>query len=84
MVWEVQLSSASIADVAERTRRYVDDGLEVCWVTTRSKAPWMVTVPSIMIAPGKERGWVVRDGHRQLAAPQRARANRARRNAGLR
>ncbi|MEU6184164.1 competence protein CoiA family protein [Streptomyces coeruleorubidus] len=42
---EAQLSSASVDDVVERTRRYQDEGVRVVWFTHRA-ARWLGHVPA--------------------------------------
>ncbi|WP_205327072.1 hypothetical protein [Glycomyces sp. YM15] len=66
IAFEVQLSPASIAEISDRTARYADAGVDVCWVTDNRAATWFGTVPSILIQPGKHFGKTVADGVREL------------------
>ncbi|MFO6453367.1 MULTISPECIES: competence protein CoiA [unclassified Aeromicrobium] len=48
IAFEAQLASATITDLSERTARYEDDGVEVCWVSDEGKV-WTSGVPSIVL-----------------------------------
>lgn len=49
VAWEAQLSPITDEDISERTLRYQNDGVGVCWVSTAERVPWMGIVPSIRI-----------------------------------
>ncbi|MFC4056073.1 competence protein CoiA family protein [Actinomadura syzygii] len=66
MAWEAQLSPITDGDIQMRTNRYYDDDIDVCWVSSRDRVPWLCTVPAIAVAPADpptaaER-WMVHDG----------------------
>ncbi|WP_432978927.1 competence protein CoiA family protein [Dactylosporangium sp. CA-233914] len=47
IAWEAQLSPITNDDIRERTERYQDNGIDVCWVSPADGVPWIGTVPSI-------------------------------------
>jgi competence protein CoiA len=49
VAWEAQLSPITDEDIIERTLRYQNDGVNVCWVSTAERVPWMGIVPSIRV-----------------------------------
>ncbi|MGH3757223.1 competence protein CoiA [Actinophytocola sp.] len=49
VAWEAQLSPITDEDISERTLRYQNDGVGVCWVSTAARVPWMGVVPSIRV-----------------------------------
>ncbi|MFF3787185.1 competence protein CoiA family protein [Streptomyces sp. NPDC001933] len=65
MAWEAQLSQITVDDIADRTDRYADEGIRVCWVHPGARPPqWISAVPAVRVRAPKERGqpWVVDDG----------------------
>lgn len=61
--WEAQLSPISREDITERTDRYHDEDIAVCWVSPAGRVPWIGAVPSIRVRePGGDHGWIVIDG----------------------
>lgn len=60
MALEAQLSPMTPQDARMRTDRYAADGVAVCWVAVE-KRPWERGVPSLRIAPPRNRGdaWTV-------------------------
>ncbi|MGW3942838.1 competence protein CoiA [Streptomyces phaeochromogenes] len=63
MALEAQLSPMTPQDARMRTDRYAADGVAVCWVAME-KRPWERSVPSLRVAPPRNRGdaWTVRHG----------------------
>ncbi|GGT01314.1 competence protein CoiA [Streptomyces violaceus] len=63
MALEAQLSPMTPQDARMRTDRYAVDGVAVCWVAME-KRPWERGVPSLRVAPPRNRGdaWTVRYG----------------------
>ncbi len=61
IAWEAQLSAITVDDIRDRTERYFEAAVEVCWVTTRKETPWMGRVPSVRV-DGEEGRWRVNDG----------------------
>ncbi|MFD8533894.1 competence protein CoiA family protein [Streptosporangium canum] len=66
MAWEAQLSPITDDDIQMRTDRYADDDIDVCWVSSRDRVPWLCTVPAVAVTPADpptaaER-WMVHDG----------------------
>ncbi|WP_406216120.1 competence protein CoiA family protein [Streptomyces canus] len=63
MAWEVQLSAIPLQEIHERTQRFADDGVGVCWVSTLLR-PWHGAVPSIMVTapPTDDPDWQVTAG----------------------
>ncbi|GAA4522584.1 hypothetical protein GCM10023191_102040 [Actinoallomurus oryzae] len=66
MAWEAQLSPITDDDIQMRTDRYAADDIDVCWVSSRDRVPWLCTVPAIAVNPASppaaaER-WMVHDG----------------------
>ncbi|MGW6145596.1 competence protein CoiA family protein [Streptomyces sp. NPDC055140] len=63
MALEAQLSPMTPQDARMRTDRYAADGVAVCWVSME-KRPWERGVPSLRVAPPRNRGdaWTVRHG----------------------
>ncbi|MEU9631527.1 competence protein CoiA family protein [Streptomyces luteogriseus] len=63
MALEAQLSPMTPQDARMRTDRYAADGVAVCWVAME-KRPWERGVPSLRVAPPRNRGdaWTVRYG----------------------
>jgi competence protein CoiA len=63
MALEAQLSPMTPQDARMRTDRYAEDGVAVCWVAME-KRPWERGVPSLRVAPPRNRGeaWTVRHG----------------------
>ncbi|MFF1872599.1 competence protein CoiA family protein [Kitasatospora herbaricolor] len=61
IAWEAQLSAITLDDIRDRTERYFEAAVEVCWVTTRKETPWMGRVPSVRV-DGEEGRWLVNDG----------------------
>jgi competence protein CoiA len=63
MALEAQLSPMTPQDARMRTDRYAADGVAVCWVSVE-KRPWERGVPSLRVAPPRNRGdaWTVRYG----------------------
>jgi competence protein CoiA len=60
--WEAQLSAITDADLLERTRRYAEADIEVCWVSPHF-ASWINVVPAVCVAEPKGAGpWTVADG----------------------
>lgn len=63
IAWEAQLSPIADEDVAERTDRYAEAGIEVCWVGVVNRLSWMGFVPSLQFRdPHGEGPWTVVDG----------------------
>lgn len=64
IAWKAQLSPITDDDISERTERYHDEGIEVCWVSPAETAvPWMGKVPSIRVRdPRGVHLWAVVDG----------------------
>lgn len=63
MAWEAQLSPITTEAIAERTARYEQDGIDVCWVTDQKGVPWMGSVPSLRVRPPDGAGaWLAEDG----------------------
>ncbi|MFH8476949.1 hypothetical protein [Streptomyces sp. NPDC018000] len=65
MAWEAQLSQITVDDIADRTDRYADEGIRVCWVHPGARPPrWISAVPAIRVRAPKEREqpWVMDDG----------------------
>lgn len=61
--WEAQLSPISDFDLLDRTARYADEGIEVCWVSPREAVPWIDTGPAVRVAePRGDAPWTVADG----------------------
>jgi hypothetical protein len=61
--WEAQLSAITDADLLERTSRYAEDDIEVCWVSPRDFVPWINVVPAVCVAEPRGAGpWTVADG----------------------
>lgn len=63
MALEAQLSPMTPRDARMRTDRYAADGVAVCWISME-KRPWERGVPSLRVAPPRNRGdaWTVRHG----------------------
>ncbi|WP_260461346.1 competence protein CoiA family protein [Streptomyces sp. WAC04114] len=63
MALEAQLSPMTPLDARMRTDRYAVDGVAVCWISLE-KRPWERGVPSLRLAPPRNRGdaWTVRYG----------------------
>lgn len=62
VAFEAQLSPITDDDITDRTDRYRAEGIDVCWVATGSRPPWMSIAPSIRIQePDDERPWTVGD-----------------------
>ncbi|MFJ5212279.1 competence protein CoiA [Streptomyces nigra] len=63
MALEAQLSPITPQDARMRTDRYAVDGVAVCWISME-KRPWERGVPSLRLAPPRNRGdaWTVRYG----------------------
>lgn len=62
VAFEAQLSPITDDDITERTDRYQADGIDVCWVSSGSRPPWMGIVPSIRVQePDGEQPWTVSD-----------------------
>ncbi|MGI5372589.1 competence protein CoiA [Streptomyces iakyrus] len=63
MALEAQLSPMTPQDARMRTDRYAVDGVAVCWISME-KRPWERGVPSLRLAPPRNRGdaWTVRHG----------------------
>ena len=66
MAWEAQLSPITDDDIQMRTDRYAADDIDVCWVSSRDRVPWLCTVPAIAVTttnpPTAAEKWIVRDG----------------------
>lgn len=64
IAWEAQLSPITDDDIRERTERYQDEGIEVCWVSPADTVVrWLSKVPSIQVRdPRSGRSWEVVDG----------------------
>lgn len=64
MAWEAQLSQITIEDIRARTARYRAEGIAVCWVSPRRRAPqWIGAVPAVRVRhPGDTGPWMVDDG----------------------
>jgi len=61
--WEAQLSPITDAEIRERTRRYAEEDIEVCWVSPRGFVPWISVVAAVCVAEPKGAGpWTVADG----------------------
>ncbi|MGY1583254.1 competence protein CoiA [Streptomyces sp. MN13] len=63
MALEAQLSPMTPQDARMRTDRYAADDVAVCWISME-KRPWERGVPSLRLAPPRNRGdaWTVRYG----------------------
>ncbi|MFI6505847.1 competence protein CoiA family protein [Nonomuraea typhae] len=66
VAWEAQLSPITDDDIHMRTDRYAADDVDVCWVSSRDRVPWLCAVPAIAVTPADpptaaER-WMVHDG----------------------
>lgn len=55
MALEAQLSPMTPQDARMRTDRYAADGVAVCWASME-KRPWERGVPSLRVAPPRNRG----------------------------
>lgn len=64
IAWEAQLSQITDEDIDERTTRYDDAGIEVCWVGIANRLSWIGVVPSLQVrGPDDDVGpWTVVDG----------------------
>jgi hypothetical protein len=61
--WEAQLSAITDDDLLERTRRYAEEDIEVCWVSPRDFVPWLNVAPAVCVAEPHGGGpWTVADG----------------------
>ncbi|WND15872.1 hypothetical protein [Streptomyces violaceus] len=71
MALEAQLSPMTPQDARMRTDRYAVDGVAVCWVAME-KRPWGRGVPSLRVAPPRNRGdaWTVRYGMGATPGPR--------------
>jgi competence protein CoiA len=80
MALEAQLSPMTPQEARMRTDRYAADGVAVCWVAVE-KRPWERGVPSLRVAPPRNRGdaWTVRHGMARYtwAAPHTAKTKAA-------
>lgn len=55
MAWEAQLSPITNDDIRERTRRYADEQIDVCWVSpAESSVPWLSAVPAIRVQKSQD------------------------------
>ncbi|MFD1939628.1 MULTISPECIES: competence protein CoiA family protein [Nonomuraea] len=66
VAWEAQLSPITDDDIHMHTDRYADDNIDVCWVSSRDRIPWLCAVPAVAVTPADpptaaER-WMVHDG----------------------
>lgn len=69
MAWEAQLSPITLDDLRERTGRYTDAGIGVCWVSPRDEGvPWLGAVPAVRVTPPPQgvAAWTVADGIAQF------------------
>ncbi|GAA3299135.1 hypothetical protein GCM10020295_36550 [Streptomyces cinereospinus] len=69
MAWEAQLSPITLDDLRERTGRYTDAGIGVCWVSPRDDGvPWLGAVPAVRVTPPPQGAteWTVADGIAQF------------------
>ncbi|MGB3439473.1 MAG: competence protein CoiA family protein [Actinophytocola sp.] len=48
--WEAQLSPITDDDISARTERYWNDDVDVCWVSTSGRVPWIDVVPAVRVA----------------------------------
>ncbi|SNT35733.1 competence protein CoiA [Streptosporangium subroseum] len=66
VAWEAQLSPITDDDIQMRTDRYADDDIDVCWVSSRDRVPWLCAVPAVAVtpadAPTAAERWMVHDG----------------------
>lgn len=64
MAWEAQLSAITAEELQERTARYADADIAVCWVSPRAEVPWLSSAPAVRVAaPSKDAHvWTVADG----------------------
>jgi competence protein CoiA len=63
VAFEAQLSPVTDDDIVERTARYQDEGIGVCWASIADRPAWMGVVPSIQVRdPEDEQPWAVVDG----------------------
>lgn len=63
MAWEAQLSPITDLDLLDRTARYADEDIEVCWVSPRDAVPWLGSAPAVRVSePRGDLGWTVADG----------------------
>ncbi|MEH0973611.1 competence protein CoiA family protein [Micromonospora sp. CPCC 205546] len=62
MAWEVQLSSITAEEIAERSGRLDGAGVPVCWVGVKPRR-WAEEVPSVVVRPPAERGQAWRVTH---------------------
>ncbi|MET9782420.1 competence protein CoiA family protein [Nocardiopsis alba] len=64
MAWEAQLSAITVEELRERTARYLDEGIGVCWVSPRGEVPWLSSVAAVRVTAPKEDShvWTVADG----------------------
>jgi competence protein CoiA len=80
MALEAQLSPMTAQDARMRTDRYAADCVAVCWVSL-VKRPWERGVPSLQVAPPRNRrdAWTVRHGMARYtwAAPRTVRSKAA-------
>lgn len=61
--WEAQLSPITDEDISGRTERYWDDDVDVCWVSTADRLPWIDVVPAIRVRdPGQGHELLIADG----------------------
>ncbi|GLY66530.1 competence protein CoiA family protein [Amycolatopsis taiwanensis] len=88
MAWEVQLSGSLREDLSDRTARYAADGVRVCWVTTRSRAPWFGTLPSLLLEEHTSKKgndlWMATRGYAVLATKPLARIHAVKHNSPAR
>ncbi|NEB39512.1 competence CoiA family protein [Streptomyces sp. SID14515] len=64
MAWEAQLSPITIEHIKERTDRYTQAGIRVCWVSPHEQAPkWIDEAPAVQALASEAGGnWSVNDG----------------------
>lgn len=69
--WEAQLSPITDFELLERTAKYADADIDVCWVTPRDTVPWLGVGPSIRVEePKGGAAWTVADGLARFDAQQ--------------
>ena len=75
MAWEVQLSSITAEEIAERSGRLDGAGVPVCWVGVKPRR-WAEEVPSVVVRPPAERGQAWRVTHGLFRLDRRVVARR--------
>lgn len=74
MAWEAQLSPITDTDLLDRTGRYTDEGIDVCWVSPHEHVPWLGKGPAVRVQapPDDGKDWFVADGLARFDEPSGA------------